>query len=294
MRIISLVPGATEIMVALGAEPALVGVSHECDYPPSVQKLRRVTWCAVDSGVTSAQIDEQVRAARATNTPVIGLDAAALAELRPDLIITQTLCDVCAVSDGSAHRLSDTLPSAPRVIAMTGRTLAGVLADIQLIGETVGEAEAASGVVRQMEQRFYELGAETAHRPTRPRVLCIEWLDPPYLAGHWVPELVRIAGGTDAAALPGVHSTRTDWDRIDRTESDVTIVMLCGFDVERTRLELDRAGPLAERLRQRNQPVWIIDGNAYTSRAGPRLVEAAECIAAALNGGGYPGLQQYC
>jgi iron complex transport system substrate-binding protein len=294
MRIISLVPGATEIVVALGAEPALVGVSHECDYPRSVQKLPRVTWCTVDSAGASAQIDEQVRAARAANTPVIGLDAAALADLRPDLIITQTLCDVCAVADGSAHRLADSLPSTPQVIAMTGRTLAGVMADIHLLGETVGQIESASRVVRQMEQRFYELGATSASRARRPRVLCIEWLDPPYLAGHWVPELVRIAGGTGAAARAGVHSTRTDWDRIDRTDSDVTVVMLCGFGVERARLELDRAQPLADRLRQRNQPVWLIDGNAYTARAGPRLVEAAECIAAALNGGVYPGLSRYC
>ncbi len=291
MRIISLVPGASEIVAALGAEPWLVGVSHECDYPPSVQLLPRVTWCAVDSAVSSAEIDAQVRAAQATSAPVIAIDESLLADLEPDLIITQTLCDVCAIADGRVHALRDTLPSA-RVLAMTGRTLSGVSADVQSIGDALGKPDAAGQLVAGMEARWADLASRCA-RAERPAVLCIEWLDPPYLAGHWVPELVRIAGGTDAAARPGIHSTRMDWERIDRTKADVMLVMLCGFNLARSRAELERSPHLAERLLRRGNPVWLIDGNAYTSRAGPRLVEAAECIAAALANGEHDGLERF-
>jgi len=294
MRIVSLLPGATEIVAALGAESWLVGVSHECDHPAGVRGLPHVTWSAIDGNSSSAGIDAQVRAARAAGRPVIAIDAATLAALTPDVIVTQTLCEVCAVSDGVVYRLADLMPAVPQVIALSGRTLNGIESDVRALGLALGRTAAAGALVRTMQERFADLMQRTAGRKPEPRVLCIEWLDPPFLAGHWVPELVALAGGVDALAIPGRHSTQTDWATIDRTAADVVLVLLCGFDVERARAELANHPEIAERLRRRGCPVWIMDGNAYTSRPGPRLVEAAECIAAALDARDYSGLIRFC
>jgi iron complex transport system substrate-binding protein len=278
MRIVSLLPG----------------VSHECDYPVGVRGLPRVTWSAIDGNRSSAAIDAQVRAARAADLPVIAIDAETLSALHPDVILTQTLCEVCAVSDGVVYRLADLMPTLPHVFALSGRTLNGIEADVRALGLAIGRTAAAGILVREMRERFAALTQRTAQRTAKPRVLCIEWLDPPFLAGHWVPELVALAGGVDAAARPGGHSARTDWATIDRTEADVVLVLLCGFGVERAEAELRQNPNIADRLRRRGCPVWILDGNAYTSRPGPRLVNGGECIAAALDGNNYPGLVRFC
>jgi iron complex transport system substrate-binding protein len=162
------------------------------------------------------------------------------------------------------------------------------------LGLAIGRTAAAGMLVRDMRERFAALTQRTASRTSKPRVLCIEWLDPPFLAGHWVPELVALAGGVDAAATAGSHSAQTAWPTIDRTAADVVLVLLCGFGVERTQAELNLHPAIADRLRKRGCPVWILDGNAYTSRPGPRLVNGAECIAAALDGNDYPGLVRFC
>jgi iron complex transport system substrate-binding protein len=293
MRIVSLLPGATEIVAALGAEPWLVGVSHECDHPAGVRGLPRVTWSAIDGNSSSAGIDAQVRAARAAGRPVIAIDAATLSSLRPDVIVTQTLCEVCAVSDGVVYGLAGVMPTLPHVIALSGRTLGGIESDVRALGLAIGRTDAAGALVRDMRERFQRLMQQTAARATKPRVLCVEWLDPPFLAGHWVPELVALAGGVDALTRAGSHSVQISWETIDRTEADVVLVLLCGFGVERAFVELTENAAIAERLRARGCPIWIMDGNAYTSRPGPRLVEAAECMAAALDGSEYPGLVRF-
>jgi iron complex transport system substrate-binding protein len=198
------------------------------------------------------------------------------------------------VSDGVVYRLADLMPRVPHVIALSGRTLDGIESDVRALGLALGRTDAAGALVRDMRARFARLMRRTEARPFKPRVLCIEWLDPPFLAGHWVPELVALAGGVDALASAGSHSVQTSWETIDRAEADVVLILLCGFDVTRAEAELARHPQIAERLRARGCPVWILDGNAYTSRPGPRLVEAAECIAAALDEGVYAGLLRFC
>jgi iron complex transport system substrate-binding protein len=283
VRIVSLVPGATELVVALGAADQLVGISHECDYPASVQTLPRVTWTAIPPDADSATIDAQVRMLQAEGKPAIAVDARLLEQLRPTLILTQSLCEVCAVSGAQVHQLSNALPSMPQVLAMTGRSIDGVWHDIRSLGETIGREIAAEQLIATMKDRFLALRSRGDRLAQPPRVLCLEWLDPPFLAGHWVPELVEFAGGVNVGAQPGDHSYQYTWEELDRLQADFVIVALCGFDVARARLEIQRCAAASDWLQRRGCPVWLLDGNAYTSRAGPRLVEAAECIAAAID-----------
>ena len=292
-RIVSLVPGATELVVALDAGDLLVGISHECDYPESVQTLPRVTWTTIQPDADSAAIDAQVRALQADGQPAIAVDAHFLESLQPTLILTQSLCEVCAVSDGQVHRLTKTMPSPPRVMAMTGRSIDQIWADIRTLGATIGRENAAEQLIARMQKQFSALRSRP-DRPTHPpRVLCVEWLDPPFLAGHWVPELVEIGGGVNVGAQLGDHSRQYTWAELDRLEADIVIVALCGFGLARARLEIERSAAAADWLMRRRCPIWLLDGNAYTSRAGPRLADAADCIAAAINQGAHEGLEAF-
>ena len=288
MRVVTLLPAATEIVAALGGADRLVGISHECDYPGTVFDRPRVTATPIDPSLSSARIDEEVRRLREGGRRVIGIDAQALRRLSPDLLITQSLCEVCAVADGEAYRLAAALERPPRVLRLGGTTLAGVWQDIRAVGAALGLEREAGALVAGLVERLARLGGRAPI--TRPRVLCVEWLDPLYLAGHWVPELVEAAGGRDVGAAPGSHSVRWDWGEASRLRPDLIVVMLCGFGVERSRAELDNLGPEARAVLRGHAPVWIVDGNAYTSRPGPRLVDGAERIAAALGGLEMPGL----
>ena len=290
MRVVTLLPAATEIVAALGGADRLVGVSHECDYPATVLGLPRVTATPIDPSLPSAGIDAEVRRLRATGRPVIGVDADALRRLAPDLLVTQSLCEVCAVADGEAHRLAAALARPPGVLRLGGTTLAGIWGDIRAIGAALGLGREAEALVAGLQTRLADLQRRTP--PLPPRVLCVEWLDPLFLAGHWVPELVAAAGGSDPAATPGSHSTRREWREVAGLRPDLILVMLCGFGVERSLAELEAIGPEA-RAALGAAPVWILDGNAYTSRPGPRVVEGAERIAAALRGEELPGLVRW-
>ena len=289
MRVVTLLPAATEIVAALGGADRLVGISHECDYPATVLGLPRVTATPIDSSLPSAGIDAEVRRLRATGQPVIGVDADTLRRLAPDLLVTQSLCEVCAVADGEAHRLAAALERPPEVLRLGGTTLAGIWGDIRTIGAALGLGREAEALVAGLQTRLADLQRRTP--PLPPRLLCVEWLDPLFLAGHWVPELVAAAGG-DPAATPGSHSTRREWREVAGLRPDLILVMLCGFGVERSLAELEAIGPEA-RAALATAPVWILDGNAYTSRPGPRVVEGAERIAAALRGEELPGLVRW-
>jgi iron complex transport system substrate-binding protein len=291
MRVVTLLPAATEIVAALGGSDRLVGISHECDHPASVLGLPRVTATPIDPSLPSARIDAEVRRLRDSGRPVIGIDADALRRLSPDLLITQSLCEVCAVGDGEAYRLAAALERPPAVFRLGGTTLAGVWQDIRVIGTALGLEREADALVAGLEERLSRLRATAP--PGSPRVLCVEWLDPLFLAGHWVPELVAAAGGRDAAAEPGSHSARREWREVAELEPDLILVMLCGFGVERSQAELAAIGPEARAVLAGPTPVWILDGNAYTSRPGPRLVDGAERIAAALRGREMPGLSRW-
>ncbi len=289
MRVVTLLPAATDIVVALGATSVLVGISHECDYPAEVQRLPRVTTTPIDSAAAGASIDREVRRLRETQQPVIALDVEQLRQLAPDLIITQELCEVCAVGDGQVHRLAAMLRPAPRVLSLGARDLTGIWGAIRAVGAALELDDRAEVVVLELQNRLQRLRS-TAPTPA-PRVLCVEWLDPLFLAGHWVPELVAAAGGLDVGAKPGSHSTRYSWTEAALLRPDLILIMLCGFDVHRARIELDRlADPDALELLSR-VPTWIIDGNAYTSRGGPRVVDGAERIRSAIAERAGPGVR---
>jgi iron complex transport system substrate-binding protein len=290
-RVVTLLPAATEIVAALGGADRLVGISHECDYPASVLDRPRVTATPIDPSLPSAAIDAEVRRLRESGRPVIGIDAEALRRLAPDLLITQSLCEVCAVADGEAYRLASALERPPEVLRLGGTTLGGVWQDIRAVGAALGLVLEADALVADLEGRLGRLRADAL--AVRPRVLCLEWLDPLYLAGHWVPELVEAAGGRDVAAAPGSHSARRDWGEVAEFRPDLIMVMLCGFGVARSRAELETIGPDARAVLSGPAPVWILDGNAYTSRPGPRMVDGAERIAAALRGRDMPGLVRW-
>ena len=288
MRIVTLLPAATEIVAALAPE-MLVGVSHECDYPAWATKLPRVTRTSVDVGASSKEIDAQVRRLTADGKPVIWVDAKALEALKPNLIITQGLCEVCAVSDGEVFRIADHLPSRPTVLSLGGKTLDGIYGDIRQVGKAARRQDEAEEVIAGMRYKLSELRRrsplrnlpERSEGPTIPRVVVVEWLDPLFLAGHWVPELIDAAGGIDVGARPGDHSHPRPWSDLLEMKPDIIIVALCGFSVERARHEWETNLPpeAQEVLAELDTcaavplPRRFLDGNTYTSRPGPRVVE---------------------
>lgn len=289
MRVVTLVPAATEIVAALGGAGYLVGVSHECDYPPSVQHLPRVTTTAIDIGAPGRAIDGEVRRLRDSGQPVIAIDAAQLQQLCPALIVTQALCQVCAASDGEVYRLASIMQPAPRVLSLEAHDLEGIWRDIAEVGSALDLADEAEELVLGLRSRL----ARMHGRVPNSRVLCVEWLEPLYLAGHWVPELVNAAGGEDVGAAPGSPSARREWQELERLRPDCIVVMLCGLGVERSRAELDvLKQPEALNL-MRRVPTWIIDGNSFTSRPGPRVVDGAARIQGAIRGQPGPGVERW-
>ncbi len=294
-RIVTLLPGATEIVAALGAGARLVGISHECDYPPWVTSLPRVTSSPIDVTQRGGLIDAQVRELSRGDVPVVAIEADLLRTLRPDLLIAQALCDVCAVTDGQLGGLDGILDVTPQVLALTGTTLDGVLDDITRVGALLDLADDAEELVAGLRYRRSRLLRSS---PTpRPRVLVIEWLDPLYFAGHWVPDLVAAAGGTDVGSPAGAKSSRHVWGELDGLRPDMVIIALCGFGVERAKqefIEFTSEHPaLAGDLKDLGCPVWLLDGNRYTSRSGPRLLDGAERIRAAIERRSMPGLLRY-
>ena len=290
MRVVTLLPGATEIVAALGAGPLLAGVSHECDYPAWASELPRLTSTPLDPSLSSAAIDAVVRQLREAGRPVIQVEAEALARLDPDLIITQDLCEVCAVADGVVHRLADVMPRPPAILSLTGRTVAGVLDDIRRVARALDRSADGEVLAAVLQGRLDRLAPQIR---TRPRLVCIEWLEPLYLAGHWVPDLVAAAGGIDVGAQPGAHSACSSWPAVAALQPELAVIMLCGFDVARARRELERLDSEEAARLLGSIPVWVLDGNAYSSRPGPRLVDGAERIRAAIRGEALPGLERW-
>jgi iron complex transport system substrate-binding protein len=289
VRIASLLPAATEMVTALGGAGQLVAISHECDYPSSVQHLPRVTVTPIDAQASSARIDAEVRRLRAAGRPVIAVDGDQLGRLAPDLILTQDLCEVCAVADGEVHRLAAALRPVPAMLSLKARTLHGIWDDVRRVAQALELDAEAEELILGLQSRLRRLRPGPGRRP---RMLCIEWLDPLYLAGHWVPEMVGEAGGEDVGAAPGSHSTRRNWEEIPALRPEIVVVMLCGFDLERGVRELNAlAGPGADILR--GVTVWILDGNAYSSRPGPRVVDGVERLQAALQGREIPGVARW-
>jgi iron complex transport system substrate-binding protein len=266
------------MVAVIGGAGILVGVSHECDYPPQVQALPRVTRTCVDPSLPAREIDRQMAEAKRSGVAPIQVDLTTLARLRPDVLIGQSVCDVCAVGSDELARVVRALDPTPWVLTLHPHTLADVFGDIRRVGESISQPEEADEVVAGLAYRMYQLHRSVVPRDPRVRVLVLEWLDPPYVAGHWVPELVALAGGEDVGNTSGSPSVTRTWRELELTAPDLVIIALCGFDTARASRELAAVtDPDARTLL--NRRVEIIDGNAYTSRPGPRLVDAAEVLA---------------
>jgi len=275
MNIVSLLPSGTEIVAALGRSDQLVGVSHECDYPAHVKSLPRVTSTAIDHTADAASVDANVRASVADGHPLYTVDWDLVETLAPDLIVTQALCEVCAVSETECRRYAARLAPRPRLATLSASTLDGVLADIQRIACAFGDEVAGVRLTAALRARIEDVHQRLkAAKAPRPRVAVIEWTDPIFVAGHWVPEMVRRAGGTDVVGIPGSHSTVVPREAIIAAQPDIVLVAPCGYDVQRAAQAARELAWLPE------VPVWAIDANSLLSRPGPRLIDGVETLAA--------------
>jgi len=286
LRIVSLVPNATEILFALGAGPQVVGVSHECDFPPEARRLPQLTGSALAPGLGAAEVDRAVADQLASGRSLYTLDEERIAALQPDLILTQELCPVCAVSTAQVEGALAPLPRCPQVVSLDPRRLADVFADIREVGRITGRARAAEELISSLEERLTAVRQTVAGRP-RPRVAALEWLEPPFAAGHWVPEMLQIAGAEDVLAKPGDTSRRTTWEEIGQADPNWIVAMPCGFDEAgaRTALAPLAEGPEWRALRAvRLGQVAAVDANGCFSRPGPRLVDGVERLASILYG----------
>ena len=282
MRVCSLLPSATEIAFALGLGNEVVGVTHECDYPPAARAKPVVVHGIIDShSTTSRQIDHSVREHCSQRTSLYAINLSRLKEARPDIVLTQALCAVCALDYNEVVHLCQSLPSQPRIVALNPTCLTEVLADIKLVGRLTGRAAEAEALVSSLQQRIDAIRALTVRIRVRPRVACLEWLDPIFSAGHWVPEMVDLAGGKDGLAQCGETSVQILWNRILELSPEVLVLMPCGFDVERTVKEATALQGLPGWSRLpavKTGRVFAVNGHAYFSRSGPRLIDGLEIL----------------
>jgi iron complex transport system substrate-binding protein len=280
-RVVSFLPAATEIVAALGALDQLVGVTHECDHPAEAMHLPRVTASAIDRDASSRTIDADVRALASVGAPVFTLDTTLVASLAPQVLLTQSVCDVCALPESEVDRAVAALAVVPSVVSLGGTTLDGVWDDVRRVGDAIGRRATADALIDSLVARMRGVHETLkAARAPRPRVAVIEWLDPLFAAGHWTPELVRRAGGIDVLAQPGQHSVQIDVDAVHAADPGVLLFAPCGFDVDRAAREADALLATAAWRWARGRAAWAVDGSSLTSRPGPRLVDAIEVMAA--------------
>jgi iron complex transport system substrate-binding protein len=268
------------MLFALGLGDQVVAVTHECDYPPEAARKRHLTRSLVPEGLSAGEIDAEVRRLTGEGRHLYELDEPALAELEVDLIVTQAVCEVCAVSFDDVIAVADRLPSRPRVISLDPSNLAEVLADVPRLGEAAGVADRALALRDDLERRLEEV-RRAVEGVTRPRVLALEWLDPPFIGGHWVPEMIEIAGGEDVLGVAGEKSRTAEWDEIAASGADVVVAMPCGWDATRARFEVDAHAADVSAIGAGQ--VWTVDAAASFSRPGPRLVEGTELLAHLLH-----------
>ena len=290
MRVVSLLPSATEMVHFAGAGEWLVGVTHECDHPPGVDKLPKLTRSRIDPNLSGAEIDAEVNRLVTDDESIYALDADLLESLAPDLVITQGLCDVCAVSTNLVEEAVRGLRSRPELLVLNPTSLEDVLDDSVRIGDALGLGGGARRKVAALRERLGKTGEAVAGL-ARPSVGCIEWLDPPFSAGHWVPEMVRRAGGRELFAGPGERSVRLEWEAVFEADPEVLVLMPCGFGAARA---AEEAGALpglpgwSDLRAVRDGRVWVVDANSFFSRPAPRLVEGVEILARILHPGAFP------
>lgn len=283
MRVVSLLPAATEIVDAMGLLDQVVGVSHECDYPEAARSKPRVTGCDIHgTDMPSADIDRWVNEKLSAGHDLFTLDEAVLRRLRPELILTQKLCDVCAPAYGSVTALAATLPGPPKVLNLEPSSLEDILDNIRVVGTAMGHAEAAESVIARLRHRIDFVRQRSARAKERPRVAVIEWLDPVFGSGHWTPELVELAGGKEVFGRKGQDSVRSSWSHLAAIHPEILVIACCGQSAERALVDWRRLVKTPEvRSLEAVQKgkVYLVDGNAYFSRPGPRVVDTLEILA---------------
>lgn len=283
VRLVSLLPSATEIVYSLGLGDDLVGVTFECDEPPAARVDKTVVVGGRDTrGMTPREIDDYVRTQMAADADLYTLHAHALAELAPELILTQDLCRVCALPSGQVSDALDYLGCQAEVVSLDPHTLDEVLETIRTVGHRTGVAERADSLVAALRERLAVVAGAVAGRPA-PTVAVVEWVDPPFTAGHWVPDLIRAAGGVPVAARPGDRSVQTTWDEIAAARPDLVVVAPCGYHLAGC---VEQAAVVTRQLP--DVPVWAIDADGIVVRPGPRLVDGVEAIASILHPGAVP------
>jgi iron complex transport system substrate-binding protein len=280
MRIVSLVPSATEMLFALGLGADVVGVTHECDYPPAAAELPKVTRDVLPAGLDAAQIDAAVKERTLAGESIYELDADALHDLGPDLIVTQALCSVCAVSYEDVRAIAEEIDTQPMVISLDPHTVGEVLGDARTLAHATDSKDAGVELVSEAAERIDRVRVRVKDA-RRPRVAALEWLDPPFAAGHWTPQLIAYAGGEDVLGFAGENSQQLTWAEVQAAQPDVIIVMPCGYDAEIAHRE-------AEMHREELAGVGAgeivaVDASAYFSRPGPRIIEGLELLAHILH-----------
>jgi iron complex transport system substrate-binding protein len=291
-RIVSLLPAATEIAAALGLMEQVVGVSHECDFPGAANQCPRVTHCPIHkSDLPSSEVDAWVRRALHENGTIYTIDEPLLRKLRPDVILTQKLCDVCAVGYGTVARLAATLPGPPTVLNLEPSNLADILQNIRQVAGVCDAPERATTLVTQLSSRVETVQRRAAQISLRPSCFLMEWVDPPFCAGHWGPELVEIAGGFDPLGRKHQRSVQIEWDQVLQAQPEVIVLALCGYDTVRAErdLKLLRTYPGFDTLpAARENRIHVADANAFFARPGPRIVDSLELLAGILHPESFP------
>jgi iron complex transport system substrate-binding protein len=285
-RIVSLLPAATEIVAALGLMDQVVGVSHECDFPKQANERPRVTHCPVhDANMGSRQVDEWVRGVLHDNGTIYTIDEPLLRKLQPDVILTQKLCDVCAVGYGTVAKLAQTFPGPPRLVNLEPRSLADIFGDIRKVAQTCDVLERAEKLIEDLSERVENVRKRAATIPDRPHCFLMEWVDPPFCSGHWGPELVEIAGGRDSLGRKHQPSAQIEWQQVLDARPEIIVLALCGYDIDRARhdSELLRRFPGFGSIPAADRgQVYVVNASAYFARPGPRIVDSLEILAGIL------------
>ena len=295
MRVCSLLPSATEMLFAMGAGEDVVGVTFECDYPADARERPQVVSSHMPEGLSPAEIDVLVRATGAEGKSLYFADFELLERLAPELIVLQDLCHVCAIDSPTLARDLSRLPSEPRVISLNASSLEGIFREIEMLGEAAGWGEDARRLAEGLRERVERVRQSAAPTVRRPRVLCLEWLDPLFQGGHWVPEMVEIAGGDALLATPEEKSMRITWEQVAASQPDIVVVMPCGYHLAETVAqfrEMETGFPAEWRQLPavRERRVYAVDGSAYFSRPGPRVVDGLEILQAIVSGVGWERL----
>jgi iron complex transport system substrate-binding protein len=277
MRIASLVPSATEMLCALGLRDNIVAVTHECDYPEGIELTPHLTRSVIPEHLSPAEIDAAVREHTGKGEALYELDEDLLAELEPDLIVTQALCEVCAVSFDDVRAVAERLPSQPNVVSLDPSTIGEVIGDVRTLAQATDMKDEGVDLVRDLADRLDRVKLAVRAAESRPRVAALEWLDPPFLGGHWVPQMIEMAGGEDALGFPGERSREASWEEIEASKPDIVVSMPCGYYRERAALEVTEHRD--EIMRLGAQRIVAVDAAAYFSRPGPRLVDGVELLA---------------